>query len=205
MNLTDDDTGTIFAGMSPSKQIPELSFLLTQVESKYGHNNLTSSDFEKLADKIYQEIGIQLSSSTLKRLWGYVSLQPVPRRSTLDALSKYIGKRDFKSFCDDLKDSPQFESYFFTTECISVTDLEKGDRITIGWMPDRVVMLEYLGDFNFQVISSENSKLQVGDQFQLSNILMGYPLYISRILRDGEYTSAYVAGRIGGLNLIKKD
>ena len=33
--------------------------------------------------------------------------------------------------------------------------------------------------------------------------MLGYPLYVSRILREGEYTQAYVAGRNGGLNLLE--
>ena len=34
-------------------------------------------------------------------------------------------------------------------------------------------------------------------------IIKGFPLYISRILRNGEYTPAYIAGRQGGLNYLK--
>ena len=76
-------------------------------------------------------------------------------------------------------------------------------KVIIGWAPDRVVEIRYLGDFMFEVEKSCNSKLKSGDRFELSDIILGYPLYISRILREGEYTPAYVAGQDGGINLLK--
>ena len=85
----------------------------------------------------------------------------------------------------------------------TVAELAKDTLVTIGWAPDRVVKMKYLGNFGFEVISSENSQLRPGDKFELSEIIVGYPLYISRILRDGEYTPSYVAGQPDGINLLK--
>lgn len=191
--------------MTPSAQIPELSFLLAVVEKTYGRKLTTTTDFESLSVVIEHETGGYISSSTLKRMWGYVSLNPTPRRSTLDILARYVGKRDFSTFCEDLKTVPDFESSFFTTKHIAVADLQEGAGITIGWAPNRVVVMKYLGNFLFEVISSANSKLEVGDRFELSNLMLGYPLYISRILRNGSYTPSYVAGRLEGLNLLEID
>ena len=78
-----------------------------------------------------------------------------------------------------------------------------GVEVSIGWAPNRLVRLKYHGDFQFEVISSENSQLMPGDRFELSEIIIGYPLYISRILRDGEYTPSYVAGRNKGISHMK--
>lgn len=186
-----------------SRQIPELSYLLKEVERVYGRTIRTTNDFEALSILIERETESIISSSTLKRLWGYVSLNPTPRHSTLDILSRYVGKRDFRAFCDSLKKSPEFESMFFTAKTISVHDLKAGSEVTIGWNPNRLVTLSYLGSYLFEVKQSLNSKLEEGDRFELVNIMLGYPLYISRILRHGEYTPAFVAGRIEGLSLLK--
>ena len=62
-----------------NRQIPELMYLLRRVEEKYGRSINTSTDFEALSVTIEREIGEFVSSSTLKRLWGYVSLHPAPR------------------------------------------------------------------------------------------------------------------------------
>lgn len=186
-----------------NRQIPELNYLLAKVEKKYGRPIKTSTDFEALSVVIERDTGELLSASTLKRLWGYVSLNPAPRVSTLDILSRYLDWKNFEEFRSWLKTTPDFESTFFTTQIINVSDLKPGSRVLIGWNPNRLVELEYHGGHRFTVISNENSQLQKDDEFELTSLMLGYPLYISRILRNGEYTPAYVAGKIEGLNLLK--
>ena len=187
----------------PNKQIPELSYLLEQVEKKYGRPIKTTTDFEALSVVIEHETGELLSASTMKRLWGYVSLNPDPRISTLDILCRYLGWNNFEAFREWLKKTPDFESAFFSTEIVNVSDLESGVHVLIGWNPNRLVDLQYIGDHRFRVASNENSQLQVGDEFELTSLMLGYPLFISRILRGGEYTPSYVAGKVDGLNLVK--
>ena len=186
-----------------TRDMPELAYLLDEVEQKYGRRIATTTDFESLSVVIEHQIGEMLSSSTLKRLWGYVSLNPTPRIATLDILSRYVGHKNFKAFCESLKESKAFVSTFFTSKYQTVSELTPGVIVTIGWAPNRVVNLNYLGEFQFEVISSENSQLLPGDRFELSEIIVGYPLYISRILRNGEYTPSYVAGRQRGISLMK--
>ena len=186
-----------------NRQIPELNYLLAKVEKKYGQSIKTTTDFEALSVVIERDTGELLSASTLKRLWGYVSLNPAPRASTLDILSRYLDWKNFEEFRVWLKTTPDFESTFFTTQIINVSDLKSGSRVLIGWNPNRLVELEYHGGHRFTVISNENSQLQKDDEFELTSLMLGYPLYISRILRNGEYTPAYVAGKIEGLNLLK--
>ena len=110
---------------------------------------------------------------------------------------------DFKVFCEGLKESQAFTSTFFSSRCQTVAELAEGAKVTLGWAPNRLVILNYLGSFQFEVVASENSQLRAGDRFELSEIIVGYPLYISRILRDGKYTPSYVAGQINGINLLK--
>ena len=59
--------------------IPELTYLLSEVERKYNRRIATTNDFESLSVVIEHYTGELLSASTLKRLWGYVSLNPTPR------------------------------------------------------------------------------------------------------------------------------
>lgn len=186
-----------------NKQLPEISYLLSEVETRYGRRIATSTDFESLSIVIEHTIGEMISSSTLKRLWGYVSLHPTPRIATLDVLARFTGHRDFKSFCESLKDSKAFVSKFFTSECLASSDLEPGDNVIIGWAPDRVVTLIYLGENLFEVKESIKSKLKQEDRFESSEIIKGYPLVISRILRNGEFTPSYIAGQQGGINYMK--
>jgi len=191
--------------MKISKQIPELTMLLRKVEERYGRGINTTTDFEALSVTIEREVGGYVSASTLKRLWGYVSLQPSPRIATLDVLARYVGRKSFSDFCKMLRDDPSTESGFFTTRFVVADELNEGAGLTIGWAPNRLVKLKYLGNSMFKVLSSDNSKLRVGDEFCAAQFMLGYPLFIDRILRDGEYTSSYVAGKIQGLNTLDLD
>lgn len=186
------------------QEIPEIALLLQEVESKYGRKICTSTDFESLSVVIEHEIGEYISSSTLKRLWGYVTLKPTPRISTLDVLSRYIGHQSFAEYREALKRSGAVESAFFTTPYLSAADLQAGERVLIGWAPNRLVTLEFEGVDSFRVLASENSKLRRGDSFRAAQFLLGYPLYIDRIHRTDGTTPSYVAGKNGGLNRLEK-
>ena len=189
--------------MTQRKEIPELQYLLELVEKQYGRKLSTITDFESLSVIIEKTTGELLSSSTLKRLYGYVSLNTVPRKTTLDILSRFIGNRDYETFRISLSNDPQFSSRFFSAKTVTTSELKAGDRLRIGWPANRIVTLNYLGDDLFEVETSVNASLVKGDRFRQVSFMKGYPLYLSRILRDGDYTPAYVAGMNSGLNLIE--
>ena len=189
--------------MTQRKEIPELQYLLELVEKQYGRKLSTTTDFESLSVIIEKTTGELLSSSTLKRLYGYVSLNTVPRKTTLDILSRFIGNRDYETFRISLSNDPQFSSRFFSAKTVTTSELKAGDRLRIGWPANRIVTLNYLGDDLFEVDTSVNASLVKGDRFRQVSFMKGYPLYRSRILRDGDYPPAYVAGMNSGLNLIE--
>lgn len=189
--------------MSEETVIPEFQYLLQLVEKKFGNAVRTSSDYEALSYSIEAETRQMLSASTLKRLFGYVSLKPVPRKSTLDILSNYIGELNFNAFCAKLRSHGGNNSLFFSTKAIYSSELAPSARLKIGWNPDRVVVLEHKEDADFEVIESFNSQLKPGDRFEQESFMIDYPLYISRIYRNGTYTPPYVAGVQGGLNLLE--
>ena len=189
--------------MTQRKEIPELQYLLELVEKQYGRKLSTTTDFESLSVIIEKATGDLLSSSTLKRLYGYVSLNTVPRKTTLDILSRFIGNRDYETFRISLSNDPQFSSRFFSAKTVTTSELKAGDRLRIGWPANRIVTLNYLGDDLFEVETSVNASLVKGDRFRQVSFMKGYPLYLSRILRNGDYTPAYVAGMNSGLNLLE--
>ena len=146
----------------------------------------------------------RISPSTLKRIWGYVGMKVTPRPFTLDALSRYVGYRDWRAFRADLRRSAFSSSGYFDAERIDAGSLQEGDEIRIGWRPDRVVTLLYLGAQRFRVLSSDHAKLQVGDEFVAGSIVKGFPLVLPTIERGGDRTPSYIAGREGGIVFIRK-
>ena len=185
-------------------QIPEIAFLLKEVERKYGREVHTSTDFESLSVVIERNINEYISSATLKRLWGYVSLRPAPRVATLDVLCRFIGFPSFNAWREELKHSPAFESGFFSTACITSEKLRPGEMILIGWEPNRLVTLLYEGNDTFTVLKSENAKLKADDRFRAAQFLLGYPLFIDHVDRADGPTPSYVAGKTNGLNRLEK-
>lgn len=189
--------------MMIGKCIPELNSLLAEVEKKYAKRVATSTDFESLSADIERVNGERISPSTLKRLWGYVQSNPIPRGATLDILCRYVGNRNFKEFCINLKRNSNSESGHFTSKYISTSELEAGQKLLVGWNPDRIIQLSYLGDFRFRVLSSENAQLQEGDEFDATSFSLGFPLYIPSIIRKDEKLPSYIAGSLNGLTTLK--
>lgn len=179
----------------------EFFFLKQAVERKFNARLATSADFAHLSEEMDERV----SPSTLKRLWGYVGMSVVPRAATLDSLARYAGFRDYRAFREDLETSGMASSAFFNASRLDASTLQEGDVFSIGWRPDRVVAIRYLGEKRFRVIASENAKLQAGDEFEASTIVKGFPLILPEVIRGGKKLPSYIAGRDGGIVFIKMD
>lgn len=183
---------------------PEIVELLSIVEKKYKKNLQTTTDFEEFSYHLKTVLGEHISTSTLKRLWGYVNDKHTPRQNTLDILARYINQSNFNDFCYWLKSSDTYNSSFFSAKQILTKDLMPGEEIEIGWSPNRYLRLQYTGNGLFLITQALQSKLQKGDIFEVSAFLLGQPLSLPYIIRDGQRTSPFIAGRNGGLTLINQ-
>lgn len=187
-----------------SEQRPEIIELLTAIETKYKCKLQTTTDFEVFSMHLKSQYQFHVSASTLKRLWGYVNDEHHPRLQTLDILSQYVGFNSFGEFCHHLKTSTAYNSSFFTTKQIQTKDLTKGDRVEIGWAPNRYVLLQYEGRNRFRVLQAKEAKLLKDDRFETACFLLGQPMLVSYVQRGDRKTAPFIAGRNGGLTLINK-
>lgn len=183
---------------------PEIEQLLRSVEHQYGKVLSTTTDFEEFSLHLKRTSNKELSASTLKRLWGYVNDDHQPRTTTLDILSQYAGHSTFHDFTVWLKENLSDNSEYLDMQQIISPQLSLGDRIKIGWSPDRLLLLSYIGNNSFEVIEAENSKIRVGDQFAVGCFIQGQPLIIPYIIRNGQHTPPFLAGRNGGLTVLKR-
>ncbi|MBO4566383.1 MAG: hypothetical protein J5695_04060 [Bacteroidales bacterium] len=173
----------------------ELLFLKDEIARRFGSRLQTATDFEALSVSIEAAIGALISASTLKRLWGYVLPQTKPRMSTLDLLARYCGRGSYAVLCAELRDT----SGFITSRHVDSSSLQPGTEVLLQWMPDRIVRVKYLDGRRFLVLDGGTSKLRKGDEFEASAFLMGHPLYLDIIERNGTRLPPYVAGRSGGI------
>lgn len=87
--------------MSEKSRDPHIDRLKTTVVStlKWGEvSSWHSKMFEELSEKVFDATGTMLSVATLKRFFGVVSHSGMPSTTTLDALSKFVGTENWRSF-----------------------------------------------------------------------------------------------------------
>lgn len=195
--------------MNFKTDLPQIMALRQQVEAKVEHPMKTHGDFLRLVKTIENELKEHISESTLERVWGYstrgydtISLH------TLSLLARFIGDTGFQSFCERLKDEAQVESEMFLAEAIITKDLEVGDRLQLGWQPNRLILVRYLGEHRFVVEETENSSIQPGDKFSCLQIQKGREMYMDLFQRASEVgqpnpNARYVVGQQHGLTTLK--
>ena len=190
--------------MSVSVKTPEIAALRERVEEVYGQPLQTHNAFIALVEAVEDALREHLSESTLERLWGYSTREAdAVSLRTLDVLSRYAGATSWKDFCAELHASSPVESEEFSGESVLSTRLEPGSRLRLGWLPDRLVTVTYIGQNRFVVEESMNSSLQPGDSFECLQLQVGRPLYLDRFRRAGSGAEArYVAGERHGLTSV---
>lgn len=193
--------------MSIPTNIPQIAELIDHIETQYGKKPAVHADFLAMTDDIYVKLKEHISETTLERLWQYstrcyssVSLH------TLDLLCRFIDVGSWENFCKELKLKSGVESDFFDEESISVKQLKPGERIKIGWQPDPICILKYLGNCKFIVEESLNAKIHDGDTFTCHSFQLHQPLYLDDFRRadvSEPSQSHYVAGSLNGLTLLQ--
>jgi hypothetical protein len=184
---------------------PEIYELRLRIEASIKRKIETPADFDFLRGIIWERTHEQISTSTLKRLWGYVDGVDNARNSTLNVLSKALGYENWDAFILKLKSENMDNSDLVMSESVSSGDLKIGDMLMIAWQPNRVCRLKYLGDNQFEVMESQNSKLKVGDTFRCGLFILGEPVYINDLRQNngtGE-PKLFVIGNKSGLTKLR--
>lgn len=179
--------------------------LIGRLEKVVGRTLSTSADYQFMADCIAERTGEYISPTTLKRIGGYLTEDVSTRRSTLDRLSRVAGYRDFDHFQSDMGGMTA-ESDPARGHWLNCSDLSRGEKIELTWMPDRRCMVKYLGSERWEVIESEATRLSPGQHFRCSHIIEGEPLQI--LLEPSALTpkpAAYVCGKSNGVRFRKID
>jgi hypothetical protein len=180
-----------------------LPFHIVQLLKRKSGNELRQpSDCEILSLDIEGKTGVRIGATTLKRLLGFAQDERTPHTSTLDALARYLGYAHW----DELsKVEDNGNSDFDTPEDeLRSADLKHGDNVEITYLPDRRLVLQYLGNCRYRVTDGENSKLQKGDEVEILNFVLHHPLLVVNVWRSGECLGQFTAGRVSGLSSIKR-
>ena len=159
--------------------------LKEDVEKAVDKRLCTPKDFELLREKIYEQQRVVIGLSTLMRLWNYVEGNVKPRKNTLDILAQFLGYKDFADYSHITLPEDSSDSNAIMAQGISVSEqLTQGDRLELTWRPDRVCVIEYMGNNFFRIIAAEKTHLHVGDTFSCESIIEGEPLYLDNLHHD---------------------
>lgn len=172
------------------------------VEQSLGKNVKSPKEFEQLSHLIYHRTRERLSSSTLKRVWGYIEGGENVRANTLNILCRFAGYRDvahFLSVCNNEESLPT--SKLLICDYLYTPDLPLRQRLRLTWQPDRVCDIQYQGDASFVVLSSKHTKLLEGATFRCYIIEQGEQMYVShlRFTPSQQDLYNYVCGMNGGI------
>lgn len=75
-----------------------LNHLRRKVEEIIGRKVRQNADFTFLQQCIVEQTGERISTTTLKRLWGYVKDGGSPRTSILDLMARFVGSENWEAF-----------------------------------------------------------------------------------------------------------
>ncbi len=199
----------IFGFMSIPSDMPQIAALIGKVEEAFGIHPATHSEYVELVSAIESALKEHVSESTLERLWGYSTRKnekgTVSVR-TLNVLSRYAGYAGWDDFCLWLKRENRKESELFEGETVLASSLKAGDRLRLGWQPDRICIVRYLGENLFEVESAENTSLSSGDRFKAIQFQKGRPLYMEEFSssESGVSSGSYAVGQEHGLTALEK-
>ena len=193
--------------MSIQANIPQIAALRREVENKFGSPLHTHAHFVSLTEAIEEALREHLSPTTLERIWGYSTrhYDTVSRR-TLDVLARYVRHTSWDDYCTHLRVTSGRESDLFADDLLDVSSLSLGTRLRLGWQPDRLCEVRYLGDYRFVVESVTNGSLRVGDTFSCLQFQRGQLLYMDCFRRadePAEENFRYAVGRENGLTLLE--
>lgn len=174
--------------------------LCNDIETALGRRMQTPKDFDHLRKRIYARLHILVSTTTLKRIWGYLGDGVETRESTLGILAQFLGYRDWEDYRKRSAQPGEEQSSPVMSRRLSVAEeLHAGDCLRITWQPDRVCEVEYLGKQAFRVLKAEHTRLQAGDTFQCSLIIDGEPLYLDNLRQGNQPPVVYVCGKKSGV------
>lgn len=174
------------------------NFLKSKIEEKFGEPLLYSQQCEALSQAILDFTGERVSETTLKRIFGFSNRKVEPRKSTLDSIAHYLQYPNWDSLMDEYNGSPAI-SDFMEVEEIKTGCLKPRTTISLTYLPDRKLILEFLEGNKFKVISALNSKLLPGDVLTLSQIYKDFELIVNNVKREGKDLGGYVAAKETGI------
>ncbi len=173
---------------------------IKQIEQKFNKEIRYPSDCEALAGDILHVTKQAISTSTLKRIFGFITGSKEPRLYTLDVIAQYLGYSNWDNYIENQLNIDN--SDFLPIKQIEIEKLPPNAVVEILYAPETKLVLNYRENFEFEIKHSINSKLQEKDLLKIFNIVKDYPLIINSVTRNNVNLGSYKAAKISGITEI---
>ncbi len=173
--------------------------IITEIEKHVQRTMQTHRDFVWLSETIQNRMGEYISATTLKRLWGHQKDYNHPSLYTLNFLARFLGYTDYAAFQNGVRDILVPSNMI--TGCYMTANLSVGDCLKLSWLPNRHMLVRYLGNDQFEVYEACNCKICVGDTFKGQAFVEGETLTLGGLMHNGCGPYVYVIGKQGGVSI----
>ena len=183
-----------------------IKILCERIEDLFKHKISSPNEFIWLSNEL-NKYGGHVSPTTLKRIWQYLPNTSTPRNSSLSTLARQLGYKDFSHFVASLDEGDEQNSAPVLGASIHPSkELGINARLRLTWVPSRIIIIRHLGNGNFVVEFSQNSKLTAGDTFNCEMLVEGEPLYLDNLVQADRPPTGYVCGKRSGIhyNLLER-
>jgi hypothetical protein len=172
-----------------------------QVEQKTGQEIRYPRDCTMLAEKIFSQCNCRISASTLRRLFGFDKSKNAPRDYTLDIIAQYIGYPSWGAVLKSLNSKE--EKPVKEIMEVNVPSLKRGEKLELAYKPNASLLIEYIGNTRFKVLSATNSRLKKDEIFKANLIAKHRPMFVLEV--EGRFQDEkIIEGKVSGITHIRK-
>ncbi|MCW8896871.1 MAG: hypothetical protein OQJ96_13490 [Flavobacteriales bacterium] len=174
--------------------------IIELIEQKHGRKIRYPKDCEALAGDISEKTRQTISSSTIKRLMGFVKGTKEVRTYTLDIIATFLEYSCYEHLLGEL-DYHHPEKPPITKEVI-IKNLGKGQKVKLKLGGKESILFSCSGKDELEVLQSKSPSINIGDKIKLDKVLLNYPLYVKQIVRNNEEIEGCIVSKISGVTSI---
>ena len=168
-----------------------------KVEHKYGSTVRYPVECDALAEEISKTTGRSISSSTIKRLWGFIEGASAARSYTLDTVAEYCGHSCFDDLIESFNPTDYVKKAPITF--LLTKDIPVGREIFFTFGGEASLNMKLDENHSYRVLESNNCELVAGDVFECVKIEVGLPVFIYNWHRGTEHIGSTVLAKLTGV------
>lgn len=169
-----------------------------KVENKYGSAVRYPVECDALAVEISKATGRSISSSTIKRLWGFIEGASAARSYTLDTVAEYCGHSCFDELIESFNPEKLTDQ---TLTKLVASEIDDTVILEIRLSDNISVKIQRCTASSFKVIRSSSDELPTGCCISFSKVEVGFPFFI-RLINQKELKPIALA-KVSGVTALK--